>query len=157
MTRGSVVFLDTNVLLSATAAKRHDHSLARGLFRVSHDAGSHLALSGQVLREYLVVATRPVEVNGLGMEQTQALRNVEWFLAQTVFLEETKTVFDRLMSLARESNAVGKHLHDTNVAAVMRVHGIRVIVTANADDYSAWSEVTPVSVDEAHELFAAVT
>lgn len=151
MTRGSTVFVDTNILLSATAAGRSDHEQARDFFRAGHAAGVQLALSGQVLREYLVVATRPVNVNGLGMDLADALRNVQWFRARTAFLEETEAVFDRLFRLGCETTAHGKRLHDLNVPAVMVHHGAEAIVTANADDYAGCDRVRPVSLAQAHQ------
>lgn len=102
MTRGSTVFMDTNVLLSATAAGREDHAIARDLFGAAHDAGVHFALCGQILREYLVVATRPVDVNGLGMATGDELSNVEWFRRRMIVLEETESVLDQLLRLAQE-------------------------------------------------------
>ena len=56
---GETVFIDTNVLLCATDRFRRHHDEARGVFRAARDAGFSLALSGQIVREYLVVATRP--------------------------------------------------------------------------------------------------
>ena len=38
-----------------------------GLLGESSLHGWHLAASGQILREYLVVATRPLDANGLGL------------------------------------------------------------------------------------------
>ena len=54
---GEVVFVDTSVLLSATDESRSHHEEARRLIAESGTRGVHLAASGQILREYLVVAT----------------------------------------------------------------------------------------------------
>ena len=71
--RGTKVLVDTNVLLEATDEGRRLHAQALGLFRNASDDGVDLFLGTQVLREYLVVATRPVENNGLGMTTDLAL------------------------------------------------------------------------------------
>jgi predicted nucleic acid-binding protein len=60
------VMLDTNVLLAATNESRAEH---RDALKVLNEwAAGHIDLctSGQVLREYLSVATRSAEQNGLG-------------------------------------------------------------------------------------------
>lgn len=147
--RGRLVFLDTNVLLSATNRTRPEHNAAQGLFAGAARAGCHLALSGQILREYLVVATRPSEANGLGMSLSDALANVRWFRSQAVFLEEEEAVFDGFLTVVQESGCTGKQIHDANVAAVAAFRGADVIVTQNSDDFRRYPDVTCLSIEEA--------
>ena len=64
-TVGDTLFVDTNVLLTATDESRPLHREATRLLTGEVIQGLSLAASGQVLREYLVVATRPADVNGL--------------------------------------------------------------------------------------------
>jgi len=49
------------------------------LFRNAISDGVDLYLCTQVIREYLVVATRPVENNGLGMTTNTELDNIKRF------------------------------------------------------------------------------
>jgi len=86
MTRGSLLLLDTNVLLAATDVSRDSHALCTELFQLPVGTGVHLVTIGQILREYLVVATRPVEVNGLGLDTTDAVRNIRAFRTRTHLL-----------------------------------------------------------------------
>ncbi len=74
------MFVDTNVLLTATDDSRELHSEATQLLAVSSQ-DLRLAASGQVVREYLVVATRPIENNGLGLDVQDAEANVNEFCA----------------------------------------------------------------------------
>jgi predicted nucleic acid-binding protein len=55
--RGSRIFVDTNVLLEASDAGRPCHSLTSCVWEDWPAAGLHLVLSGQVVREYLVVSS----------------------------------------------------------------------------------------------------
>ena len=82
------------------------------------------AASGQVLREYLVVATRPAEVNGLGLSVPDALANVDEFARHLDLYDETVAVSTRLRQLALDHDLRGKRLHDANIVATMSVHGI---------------------------------
>jgi predicted nucleic acid-binding protein len=51
--------LDTNVLLAATDEAREDHEDAIAAINLWPASGVVLYTSGQILREYLAVATRP--------------------------------------------------------------------------------------------------
>ena len=138
---GDIVFLDTNVLLAATDEGRADHEPARRLLERGGGRGVHPALSGQVLREYLVVATRPEEANGLGLERESALQNVAAFLGRAAFYEETEAGWRKLTELVARYGIRGKRVHDANVAATMLAHGLSKLVTANTSDFAIFSEI----------------
>jgi len=148
MKAGETVFVDTNVLLSATDRSRLHHDEARGLSRVAREAGCHLALSGQIIREYLVVATRPVEVNGLGMSPADALHNISTFLPRAVLCEETEAVSLRLRSLVATHALSGKRIHDANIVATMVAHDIHWLVTENGDDFEGFAEMQALGPGE---------
>ncbi|NBF40604.1 MAG: PIN domain-containing protein, partial [Spirochaetes bacterium] len=142
---GEVAFVDTNVLLSATDSARPDHGAARAVFEKSIGAGVHLAVSAQIIREYLVVATRPAAANGLGMRPANAVRNADIFQQRTILLEETEAVADRLRVLVEHNSLKGTRIHDANVCAVMVVHGISRLVTQNVSDFTPFAEVHALS------------
>ncbi|MDR1214562.1 MAG: hypothetical protein LBK54_10865 [Propionibacteriaceae bacterium] len=56
------IFVDTNVFLAATDPHRQSHQAALTFLQEGEDT---LFMSPQILREYLVVATRLSAVNGL--------------------------------------------------------------------------------------------
>ena len=58
-TRGSAVFLDTNILIYASFPGTPFHEAARARLRELEDNGVSFRTSRQVLREYLAVTTRP--------------------------------------------------------------------------------------------------
>jgi predicted nucleic acid-binding protein len=130
------VMLDTNVLLAATDEGRPEHRDA--LTVVNKWAAGHTGLctSGQVLREYLAVATRPVEKNGLGLKLPDALGNVRAIRERTTLLTEDSKVTDRLLGLLADVDCRGKQVHDANLVATMLVHGIGTIVTMNLGDFA---------------------
>ena len=149
---GDVVFVDTNVLLTATDVSRPHHESARRLIAESAGRGLHLALNGQVLREYLAVATRPVEANGLGLATDDAVANTMAFLRHTAMYEENASTASRLRQLAMDHQLRGKRIHDANIAATMTVNGIRSLVTDNLKDFAAFPGINALTVAE----FAAV-
>ncbi len=143
---GELVFLDTNILLTATDESRPGHEVAHRLIAESASRGLHLALSGQILREYLVVATRSVDVNGLGLETCDAVANVKAFLNYVGIYEETVETANGLHLLATTHQLRGKRLHDANVVATMTAHGIRWLVTDNVKDFMCFNDVDVVAL-----------
>lgn len=141
---GETFFLDANVLISATDRSRQHHQRALKLLSLIPQSGGHLAWSGQVLREYLVVATRPIEVNGLGLSLTSALENVGELQQRLRLLAEDSTVATNLATLVARYGVFGKRIHDANLVATMLAHRIAVCVTDNTQDYLEFAEVEVV-------------
>ena len=149
MTRGSLAFLDTNVLLSATDESRSSHRSCRDLFDLAPGAGVHFVVTGQVFREYLVVATRPEADNGLGLSGPDAVRNVRAFRTRVHLLPESKEVVLKLIGLVGTAGVLGKRIHDANIVAAAIVHRVPVLVTDNTEDYRAFSGIDAVRSDSA--------
>ncbi len=137
----AAVFLDTNVLLAATDEGRSTHAGARAILERWPAEGTALYASGQILREYLVVATRPEPDNGLGLALPKALDNLAEFLGRLRFLDEDERVADRLRMLLREVPAAGKQVHDANLVATMLVHGVDTLVTADVSHFRRYGEL----------------
>lgn len=133
------VLVDTNVLLSATASQRSLHPDALTLLNTWPNQGIVLAASSQVFREYLVVATRPVESNGLGLGTEDALANVAAFHGRMRLLVDSEDVWERLQILIAKYDCKGKQIHDANVVASALAWGIPKLVTANVDDFKRFA------------------
>jgi predicted nucleic acid-binding protein len=130
-----VLFADTNVFLAATDRSRPMHASARKLLEEAARGDRHVALSGQVVREYLVVATRPVGVNGLGLLTEDALANIDVFTRPPFqFCDETEIVSQRLQKLIRDHGLAGKRIHDANIVAL------------NEADFQSFEKIETVSL-----------
>ena len=134
------VVVDTNVLLAATDESRQDHRSALEVLQSWPAAGTVLYTTGQILREYLVVATRPVDGNGLGLRAEAALKNTAALRERFVLLDENQRVFERLERLLRVADCTGKRIHDANVVATAIAHGIEAVVTANISDFQRFGD-----------------
>ena len=132
--------LDTNILLAATDQGRAEHSDAVMALNEWPASGTALYTSGQIMREYLSVATRPVAQNGLGLARTDAIANVKAMRVRLRFLPEHDKVNDRLLKLLEEVECTGKQVHDANVVATMLTHGVDTIVTMNTDDFARFAD-----------------
>ena len=148
MMAGSQLFVDTNVLLTATDKSRPLYAAATRILDGSLGQDLQLAVSGQVLREYLVVATRPTEVNGLGLSVPDALANIEEFAHHLNLYDETVAVSTRLRQLALDHDLRGKRLHDANIVATMAVHGIPTLLTQNGDDFAPFRDIVIVAIPD---------
>lgn len=132
----SRAMLDTNVILSATDEGRAEHRQAMQIFSNWAGRGTTLYASGQIMREYLAVATRSADKNGLGLKRADAVANVRAFRTRARLLTEDSKVADCLLGLLEEIPCAGKQVHDANVVATMLVHGIDSLITMNLTDFT---------------------
>ncbi len=145
------VLVDTNVLLTATTPARALHRKALEILNEWPVRGIALCVSGQVFREYLVVATRPTDVNGLGLSVETALANVTELRHRIRLLDERVAVFEHLNRLLREVGCRGKQIHDANLVATALVHDVSRILTGNVSDFrrfGAYIEILDLKVVE---------
>jgi len=108
-----------------------------------------------VFREYLVVATRPLEVNGLGLGVEDALANVGAFRRRMRLLPESEESWDRLQALIARYGCQGKQIHDANLVAAALASEVGKLVTANAGDFVRFSSEVEV-IDLAGEKLMEV-
>lgn len=146
--RGTKVLVDTNVLLEATDEGRRFHVLAMDLFRNAAEAGVNLYLGTQVLREYLVVATRPFENNGLGMTTNTALDNIIRFRKRSSLIAETLQAGELFIEWAAKYGTRGKKLHDLQILATASVAGMHALITANEKDYPKSTPLTIIPLSK---------
>ena len=132
-----LVVVDTNVLLAATDRSRVAHSDATEFL---NDDERRLAMTPQIVREYLAVATRPVDVNGFGLSAEDAVANVLQFLDDMEVLSEDAGTVRRLVELVADDVAAGKQVHDANIVAVALAHDARTIVTDNTRHFSRFAD-----------------
>jgi predicted nucleic acid-binding protein len=132
--------LDTNILLAATDQGRAEHLDAVTALNEWPTSGTSLYTTGQIMREYLSVATRPVQQNGLGLARTDAVANVRAMRTRMRFLPEHDKVNDRLLELIERVECTGKQVHDANLVATVLMHGLNTIVTMNTDDFARFAD-----------------
>lgn len=79
-------FVDTNVLVQSTATNAPFHAVARAALARLRAAGS-VAISRQVLREYLAAVTRP-QSWAKALTLAEATADVDRFIQRFAVLEE---------------------------------------------------------------------
>lgn len=135
------IFLDTDVFLCASDEGCRCHEDCLALLEEGLDCRMGLFTSGQVLREYMAVATRPESTNGLGMSPAHAAANVHEFRRCVHMLDETAVVANRLAELVGGRNLRDTQTEDANIAATMMENGMRHLVTCNAEDFGPFASI----------------
>jgi predicted nucleic acid-binding protein len=133
-----VLLIDTNVLLEATDEARPHHADARRLV----ESRPGLVLAAQVVREYLVVATRPSTANGLGLSTGDALANIGEFRRDIRLLPEERAILPAFLALVGRTGCTGKRIHDAHLVATAVAHGVEAIVSL--DDLAPLAGTLPV-------------
>lgn len=108
-------------------------------------------LTAQVFVEFWVVATRPIEVNGLGWTIEQTRSTIDQLLDRFPLLEETSQIFPNWLNLVTNGKVMGKRTHDARIIAAMRAHEVTHLLTFNPSDFKITSGITIVHPTEIGE------
>ncbi|MEM9155813.1 MAG: PIN domain-containing protein [Cyanobacteria bacterium P01_F01_bin.33] len=146
--------LDTNVILRFSNPSDSQHDLATEAVATLLLQGNECYLTAQVLIELWVIATRPVDVNGLGWSVEQTHDVIEQLLDRFPLAEETSHIFPSWFSLVTDNQIKGKRTHDARIVAVMLTSGIRNILTLNPNDFSG---VPGISIVHPQQVFEKAT
>ena len=116
------MFVDTNVLIYSTRSSSSFHARAAAALAKAAGFEPRVAISRQVMREYLAVVTRPGGGSEL-LTMIEALADIERFAATFDLLEDGPEVGLMLDELCRSVAVAGRQVHDANIVATMLGHG----------------------------------
>lgn len=137
------ILLDTSILVRLANAADNQHSVAANAVLELHRQGRSLHLTSQVLIEFRSVATRPVNVNGLGLSLIDVDSLAKLFESRFSILPETPDIFNAWKVLVSSLGVVGKQVHDARLIAVCQVHGIRKLLTFNVNHFARLGAAAP--------------
>ena len=140
--------VDTNVLLRWAHADSPDHSLCTETVDGLLEAGQEPCVCAQVLIEFWAVATRPLDVNGLGLTPAQVRGHMADLREIFTCLPEPPDMADRWQAVADKHSVAGKQAHDARIVALMQAHDITYILTLNPGDFARYQEITAVTPQE---------
>ena len=137
------MFIDTNILASARIPAAPDHERAAASLDRAEQRGEGMAISRQVMREFLSVATRPQIWADMRrpIPMRQALDEVRWMAEAFVILEDNADVSERLFRLCQNYPVGGRQIHDANIVATMLAYGERRLLTFNAADFRRYGDL----------------
>ncbi len=137
--------VDTNVLLRLINSHNSQYAQAQNAINKLLRQDVELNIVPQNLFEFWVVATRPANVNGLGLsveEATQEMALLKQLFAIKASNPSILTVWEDLVI---KYQVKGKQGHDARLVAAMITHEISHILTFNVEDFTRFSEIVAVS------------
>jgi predicted nucleic acid-binding protein len=109
------------------------------------ERGEVLCILPQNLIEFWVVATRPLEVNGLGLSVNAGLEELEQLKATFTLLPDTEIIFPIWEHLIAKYGVMGKPAHDARLVAAMIGHNLTYLLTFNTADLKRFSEISAIA------------
>ncbi len=136
-------FVDANILVFAANPSSPLHAAAVARLREAGEGGVALAVSPQVVREFVAAASRPPP-DGPPPPIGPILENVRRIRAGFAVLDESAATIDRLAELLESIPTQGKQVHDANIVATMAVHGYATLLTHNAADFTRFAPLIKI-------------
>lgn len=140
--------LDTNVVLRFCNPSDVQHSLATDAVSFLLARGEECFLTPQVIVEFWVVATRPIDVNGLRWNVEQTSNTIDQLCDRIPLIKESSDIFPNWLDLVTSNKVMGKRTHDARIVGAMLTHEITHILTLNSKDFSFASSITIVHPQE---------
>lgn len=138
------MLVDTSVLLRILQPHHERYPSAEQAIRLLPEQGGELHIVAQVLIELWVVATRPVEQNGLGLTSAQAMAELNRIKGMFPLLPETAAIYPAWEALVTKYAVSGKPSHDARLVAAMQVHGLTAILTFDRSGFKRFPGIEVV-------------
>ncbi len=139
--------LDTSFLVQAEISGHPGHGRARQLLEELLDDSEPLALTPQVLSEFVHVVSDPRRFETPLEMKTALARAERWWTGQEVVQVYPSEVSTQLFLRWMQEHRLGrKRLLDTQLAATYHCAGIEVVVSTNARDFSVFGCFTTLAV-----------
>ena len=142
------VLIDSNVLLRRAQPAHPAHvsavqSVARLLAR-----GVPVYFTPQNITEFWNVATRPAEINGLGLPYETVAAEVAIIEGLLTFLPDSPAIFPEWKRLITQYRVTGVKVHDARLAAIASVYGVKSILTFNGGDFARFKHLAVLHPSE---------
>lgn len=132
------MLIDTNALLRTLQVRRPQYETMARALELLPEQGRDLHIVPQNLVELWVVATRPVEQNGLGMLPSSVAPELARLKSMFLLLPETPAIYPIWEALVTQHQVTGKPAHDARLAAAMQAHGLTAILTFDKSGFSRY-------------------
>lgn len=149
------ILIDANLLLRSVQPEHPQHGVARNANIKLRADGHELVVVPQVIYEFWVVATRPLEVNGLGLSVARAETEIAVALDLHALYQDDDLLFDAWRTLVNHHEVIGKQAHDARLVAGMIRHGVTHLLTFNGQDFARFREIAVLAPADAQAFPAA--
>ena len=141
---GTPYLVDSNILLRLVKPDHSDYPLVVSAIDAILRRGDTLCYTSQNVGEFWNACTRPIDRNGYGLSPQEADRRAKLFEEKLRLLPDSLAVHEEWRRLLVTHGVSGVQVHDARLAAAMRVHGVRLILTFNDRDFARYSGIEAV-------------
>jgi predicted nucleic acid-binding protein len=153
----AIVLADTNLWLRSVDPGAAQHDVAKRAMKVLTLAGHEINLAPQILTEFWAVVTRPTDVNGMGWSTERAGSEVRQLWDCFPMLWEPPQSLALWLQLVERHDVKGKRTHDAKLAALMKAHDVKHLLTFNDAHFTSFPDVIvldPVKVAAGEVILA---
>jgi predicted nucleic acid-binding protein len=136
------VLVDTNILLRSV---QPTHPLcAQATHAVSKLIRQKDAVffCSQNIAEFWNVATRPADLNGLGLSHEEVLQEVSSIERLLTLLPDIPAIYPAWKEIVADNNVQGVKVYDARLVAIMTVYAVESVLTFNTADFKRYSSIT---------------
>lgn len=139
-----MILLDTNILLRSKHIQSSQYEEVTSKLVDLLYQGNILAVATQSIYEFYTVATRPINVNGLGLNKEVCLQEIQDIITTYELLLENEYLFNYWKNLTQSYEIQGKASHDARLVAIMQAYQIKRIYTLNGKDFRKFNDIIEI-------------
>ena len=129
------VLVDTNILLRSAQPNHPLCSQATHAVSKLIRQKEAVFFCSQNIAEFWNVATRPAELNGLGLSHEEALHEVSSIERLLTLLPDVPAIYATWKQIVRDHRVQGVKVYDARLVATMTVYAVDSVLTFNAADF----------------------
>lgn len=135
--------VDTSVLVRLANVADALNPMAAHAILELHRQGESLHVAPQNLIEFRGVATRPAQVNGLGLSIADAELKASGFERAFGLIVETGDIFPAWKAIVQAAAVTGKQVHDARLIAICQTCNISHVLTFNVGHFARLAGFVP--------------
>ena len=135
------VLVDTNILLRS-AQPNHPlfHQATHTVSKLIRQKDAVFFCS-QNIAEFWNVATRPVEMNVLGLSHSEVLQEIGGIENLLTLLPDIPAIYPVWKQIVRDHRVQGVKVYDARLVAIASVYGVDSILTFNIADFQRYGNI----------------
>jgi len=136
--------LDSNILLRWVKPDHNEYPLVVSAIEAILRRDGELCYTSQNVGEFWNTCTRPLDRNGYALSPQETDRRAKFFEEKLRLLPDSLAVHEEWRKLLVTYGVSGVQVHDARLAAAMRVHGVKRILTFNDRDFARYTDIEAI-------------
>src|SRR5580658_4537266 len=141
---GMPYLLDSNILLRWVKPDHSDYPLVVSAIETILRRNGELCYTSQNVGEFWNTCTRPLDRNGYALSPQEADRRAKFFEEKLRLLPDSLSVHAEWRNVLVKHGVSGVQVHDARLAAAMRVHRAKRILTFNDRDFARFTDIEAI-------------